>query len=187
MPQRRRDTATRGGLDSSLRIRDESVDEHRDRAYRYVCGWRGDRHSIGTRLHATVSVDVGDLFYALADNAGGAEGSVGTSWSVLEHNLTGVQSALTLTDNGTSIVIAIPIGANTVYVQAGTGSIGANTTGTVSYPQSYGTVGFGIANGGPSNTTKSGDVHGYSFGTTGISICNSSDQTCTYNWISVGY
>lgn len=35
------------------------------------------------------SVDVGDVYVASADNAGGAEGSVGTSWFVLEHNLAG--------------------------------------------------------------------------------------------------
>lgn len=36
------------------------------------------------------SVDVGDVYVAKADNAGGTEGSVGTSWFVLEHNLSGV-------------------------------------------------------------------------------------------------
>lgn len=35
------------------------------------------------------TVAVGDMFIAKADNAGGAEGSVGTSWFVLEKNLDG--------------------------------------------------------------------------------------------------
>lgn len=35
------------------------------------------------------SVDVGDVYLATADNAGGTEASVGTSWIVLEHNLAG--------------------------------------------------------------------------------------------------
>lgn len=35
------------------------------------------------------SVDIGDIYLATADNAGGTEASVGTSWSVLEHNLVG--------------------------------------------------------------------------------------------------
>lgn len=35
------------------------------------------------------SVDIGDMYIATADNAGGTEASVGTSWTVLEHNLTG--------------------------------------------------------------------------------------------------
>jgi hypothetical protein len=33
------------------------------------------------------SVDVGDVFVASADNAGGTQASVGTSWFVLEHNV----------------------------------------------------------------------------------------------------
>lgn len=36
------------------------------------------------------SVDIGDVYIATADNAGGTEASVGTSWIVLEHNLAGV-------------------------------------------------------------------------------------------------
>lgn len=35
------------------------------------------------------TVDIGDVYLATADNAGGTEASVGTSWSVLEHNLVG--------------------------------------------------------------------------------------------------
>lgn len=35
------------------------------------------------------SVDIGDMVLATADNAGGTEASVGTSWSKLEHNLVG--------------------------------------------------------------------------------------------------
>lgn len=46
------------------------------------------------------SVDVGDVFIATADNAGGSEASVGTSWVVLEHNLTG---ALVAANNGSDI------------------------------------------------------------------------------------
>lgn len=42
------------------------------------------------------SVDVGDMYIATADNAGGTEASVGTNWTVLEHNLVG---ALVATNN----------------------------------------------------------------------------------------
>lgn len=47
------------------------------------------------------SVDVGDLIVAIADNAGGAEASVGTSWTVLEHNLAGVALLTGATFTGT--------------------------------------------------------------------------------------
>lgn len=47
------------------------------------------------------SVDVGDMYIALADNAGGTEASVGTSWFVLEHNLVGaLLAANNLSDVG---------------------------------------------------------------------------------------
>jgi hypothetical protein len=36
------------------------------------------------------SVDIGDVYVCSANNAGGTEASVGTSWFVLEHNLSGV-------------------------------------------------------------------------------------------------
>lgn len=42
------------------------------------------------------TVEVGDLYVAAADNAGGNEASVGTDWFVLEHNLVG---ALVATNN----------------------------------------------------------------------------------------
>jgi len=45
------------------------------------------------------SVDIGDVYLAIADNAGGTEASVGTSWIVLEHNLQGaLLSANNLSD-----------------------------------------------------------------------------------------
>jgi len=45
------------------------------------------------------SVDVGDVYVASADNAGGTEASVGSSWFVLEHNLQGaLLSANNLSD-----------------------------------------------------------------------------------------
>lgn len=51
------------------------------------------------------SVDVGDMYLATADNAGGTEASVGTSWVVLEHNLVGAYFAggtdVPVTDGGT--------------------------------------------------------------------------------------
>ncbi len=46
-----------------------------------------------------ISVDVGDVYAASADNAGGTQGSVGASWFILEHNLQGaLLSANNLSD-----------------------------------------------------------------------------------------
>lgn len=47
------------------------------------------------------SVEVGDMYIATADNAGGTEASVGTSWTILEHNLVGaLLAANNLSDVG---------------------------------------------------------------------------------------
>lgn len=49
------------------------------------------------------SVDIGDMYIATADNAGGTEASVGTSWSVLEHNLVGALLSSDLDTDGTLV------------------------------------------------------------------------------------
>lgn len=60
----------------------------------YPSGLKGDAYyvtvagKIGGASGKTV--EVGDVYVALADNAGGTEASVGTSWFVLNQNLTGV-------------------------------------------------------------------------------------------------
>lgn len=61
------------------------------------------------------SVDVGDLYIASADNAGGTEGSVGTSWFVIEHNLAGaLLSANNLSDVASVSTSRTNLGATTV-------------------------------------------------------------------------
>lgn len=47
------------------------------------------------------TVEVGDMYVATADNAGGTEASVGTSWTVLQNNLTGVY-----VQGGTDVAVA---------------------------------------------------------------------------------
>ena len=59
----------------------------------YPAASKGDAYiiSVGGKVGGASgkSVDVGDVYLAIADNAGGTEAAVGTSWSVLEHNLAG--------------------------------------------------------------------------------------------------
>lgn len=61
-------------------------------------------------------VDIGDVYVCKTDNAGGTEGSVGTSWFVLEHNLTGVYyaggTAVAITDGGTGASTAAGAATN---------------------------------------------------------------------------
>lgn len=49
------------------------------------------------------TVEVGDMFVASADNAGGTQASVGTSWAVIEHNLPALGSMATQNANAVTI------------------------------------------------------------------------------------
>jgi hypothetical protein len=59
----------------------------------YPAAVKGDAYivSVAGRIGGAggTQVDVGDWYIAAADNAGGTEASVGTSWAHLEHNLVG--------------------------------------------------------------------------------------------------
>lgn len=63
-----------------------------------------------------INVDVGDAIVASADNAGGTQASVGTSWSVFEHNLEGAL----LTTNNLSDVASVPSARSNLGLTIGT-------------------------------------------------------------------
>lgn len=71
----------------------------------YPSALKGDAYAVSVAGKiggaSGASVDVGDVFVALLDNAGGTEASVGTSWMHIEHNLTGVYVA-----GGTDVAVA---------------------------------------------------------------------------------
>jgi hypothetical protein len=56
-----------------------------------------------------VSVDIGDIYVALADNAGGTQASVGSSWTSFEHNIAG---ALLAANNLADVASALAARAN---------------------------------------------------------------------------
>lgn len=70
------------------------------------------------------SVDVGDFYIASADNAGGTEGSVGTSWVVIEHNLIG---ALLAANNLNDLASAVSARAN-LGVEAAKADVASGST-----------------------------------------------------------
>jgi hypothetical protein len=47
-------------------------------------------------------VEVGDAYFATADNAGGTQAAVGSSWTVIQGNTTGAGSGVTVEDEGSS-------------------------------------------------------------------------------------
>lgn len=114
------------------------------------------------------SVDVGDTVVAKADNAGGTQASVGTSWFVLEHNLVGaVLSANNGSDfanaSATRTNLGLAIGSNVQAYAAALDTFTANGSdyylarGNHTGTQAWGTItgrpttlaGYGIADAQP--------------------------------------
>lgn len=117
------------------------------------------------------SVEIGDTIIAKADNAGGTEASVGTSWFVLEHNLAG---ALVTANNlseltATASTARTNLGLGTLATQNGTfsgTSSGTNTgdqssiagiTGTTAQFNTALTDGDFATGGGTATGTNTGD------------------------------
>lgn len=81
----------------------------------------------------------------------------------------------------------LTIGATTVRIQTGTGTLGANTGGSITYPVAYSTWSVCVVSGGPTGTSSEGDVHTYSAATTtGVAIVNSGAGSGHYHWIAIG-
>ena len=104
----------------------------------YPAGSKGDSYivSVAGKIGGASgkSVDVGDMYIASADNAGGTEASVGTSWFVVEHNLAGaLLSANNLSDVASASTARTNLGA--------AASTDPTITGTLTVLKSGGTVG----------------------------------------------
>lgn len=83
--------------------------------------------------------------------------------------------------------LKINVSGTDFMLQWGRSSIAANSTGSISYPQSYSSWAACIVSGGGSSPSNEGDVHGYSnSGLSSQAIVNTAPVTGYYTWISVG-
>lgn len=84
--------------------------------------------------------------------------------------------------------VKLNIGGTDLMVQWGSGSLSGNSTGTISYPQTYSTFAICVVSGGSSGTGVEGDIRNY--GSSGLSsqtIVNAgSGGAATYNYVVFG-
>jgi hypothetical protein len=75
---------------------------------------------------------------------------------------------------------------NGLKLQWGTGTLAANTLGTITYPVAFTTFAIPIVSGGDNSTGREGDVVAYGTTLTQAQIKNSSGASGTYFWLAVG-
>lgn len=99
-----------------------------------------------------IDVEVGDAYFAKADNAGGNQATVGTSWTVIQGNITGgVAGAIEVLDEGvseTATLVSLDfVGAGVTASDDGSGNV------TVTIPGGGGGSGVDVEDEGVSEAT----------------------------------
>jgi hypothetical protein len=111
----------------------------------YPAALKGDAYvvSVAGKIGGAsgANVDVGDVYVASADNAGGTQAAVGSSWFILEHNLSGaLLSANNLSDVANASTARANLGL-TIGTSGGTVPL-LNGANTWSATQTFGAANF---------------------------------------------
>jgi hypothetical protein len=119
----------------------------------YPAASKGDAYVVSTAGKiggaAGTAVDIGDVFVASADNAGGTQGAVGASWFILEHNLAGaLLSANNLSDLASAVTARanLGLGSSAVVDLDIDGTMAANSDAQI--PSQKAVVTYVAAHGG---------------------------------------
>lgn len=167
----------------------------------FVAGWEG--LLAGTTSGIPVSNGAGTITAKAAPTGD----IVGTSdaQTLTNKTISGLVADLAVADGGTGASTAAAAFANIattasslaipgyhkfpsgLLIQWGRGTLGANSTGTITYPAAYSIASICSAGGGDSDVGTADQVRRYGAATTtGASIVNPHNATNTYEWIAIG-
>lgn len=143
---------------------------------------------VSTSADDLILADGADSFTTLATTAYGQSLLALASASALKSSLGTIGvTASSITNPGYVSLDLTGNGTADLTLQWGTGSIGGNTTGTITYPISFTSFAVCVANGGRNSTGNEGDVHvTAASGLSSQSIIHTSPSTAFYAWVAVG-
>ena len=117
-----------------------------------------------------------------------ADGGTGASTAAAARVALGALGLTSVTFGTNTISLRVTLSnGDTLLIQGGTGSIGGNSSGVISFPTSYSIAPVAIVGGGSASTGASGDVHiSSAASTTSVDIVNSTANFSAYTWFAIG-